>query len=353
MRRQAFGPGEAIRQFFSTFLVTTLLGAGAVAAQEKPVHIVDVADLTGPAGTRWRNGVDLALREINARGGMLGRQVVITHGDLTQADTADLVLAAAHTVPLTELRVPVLAGSTLAGAPSAEPAQLAAHIAEALKARSVALIWSPGAEHRRYRDALLQQLVARRIGVASEIETEPQQVDFSAAVLRLREARADALVAILDNIEAPRLLRERHRQGYDKPIIGPASLIAPKVIEGIGPAANGARGIVGLSVDSPAPPIRDALRNYERAYGTKGDANALLAYSTVYVAKAIAERAGRLDAQSFAGAMKEIRLAAAEHPGVLLDLAFDESGAAQRGALVVEIRDGQPVVLDILTPARR
>ena len=32
-------------------------------------------------GTNWKNGIDLAIEEINAKGGVLGRKIEVTHAD--------------------------------------------------------------------------------------------------------------------------------------------------------------------------------------------------------------------------------------------------------------------------------
>ncbi|OYX10310.1 MAG: ABC transporter substrate-binding protein, partial [Rhizobiales bacterium 32-66-8] len=52
-------------------------------AQEK-VKLVNVVELSGAgatAGTNWKNGIDLAVADINAKGGILGRQIEIVHYD--------------------------------------------------------------------------------------------------------------------------------------------------------------------------------------------------------------------------------------------------------------------------------
>ncbi|MCA3701664.1 MAG: ABC transporter substrate-binding protein, partial [Methylobacterium sp.] len=52
-------------------------------AQER-VKLVNVVELSGAgatAGTNWKNGIDIAVAEINARGGILGRQIEIVHYD--------------------------------------------------------------------------------------------------------------------------------------------------------------------------------------------------------------------------------------------------------------------------------
>ena len=57
--------------------------AGGALAQDK-VKLVDVIELSGAgasAGTNFKNGVDLAVADINAKGGILGKQIEIVHYD--------------------------------------------------------------------------------------------------------------------------------------------------------------------------------------------------------------------------------------------------------------------------------
>src|SRR3954447_15808076 len=69
-------------------LFTMLLAATfslPLAAQQKPIVIVGLVELSGTgatAGTNFDNGVKLAVKEINAAGGILGRKI-----DYTSMDT--------------------------------------------------------------------------------------------------------------------------------------------------------------------------------------------------------------------------------------------------------------------------
>ena len=59
-----------------------LLGLGTAARAQDTIKIVDVAELSGggaTVGTNFKNGVDLAIKEINAKGGILGHKIEITH----------------------------------------------------------------------------------------------------------------------------------------------------------------------------------------------------------------------------------------------------------------------------------
>ena len=57
---------------------------GALAQSASPIKLADVAELSGggaTVGTNWKNGIDLAVEEINAKGGILGRKLEVTHAD--------------------------------------------------------------------------------------------------------------------------------------------------------------------------------------------------------------------------------------------------------------------------------
>ena len=62
------------------YLVVSLLAAAAfsVSAQQPPVLIYGIMELSGTGatpGTNFDNGVKLAVKEINAAGGILGRKI--------------------------------------------------------------------------------------------------------------------------------------------------------------------------------------------------------------------------------------------------------------------------------------
>ena len=56
----------------------------AAPSHAQDIQIADVAELSGggaTVGTNWKNGIDLAVEEINAAGGILGHKIVVTHAD--------------------------------------------------------------------------------------------------------------------------------------------------------------------------------------------------------------------------------------------------------------------------------
>lgn len=69
----------------STILAGALLAlATATCAHAQAIKLADVAELSGggaTVGTNWKNGIDLAIEEINAKGGVLGRKLVLEVAD--------------------------------------------------------------------------------------------------------------------------------------------------------------------------------------------------------------------------------------------------------------------------------
>ena len=65
-------------------LAAALAAGSAPARANDPITLADVAELSGSGatvGTNWKNGIDLAVEEINAKGGILGDKIVVTHAN--------------------------------------------------------------------------------------------------------------------------------------------------------------------------------------------------------------------------------------------------------------------------------
>jgi branched-chain amino acid transport system substrate-binding protein len=228
--------------------------------------------------------------------------------------------------------------------------KVANYMADKLKAKSVALIWINNDFGKGGRDAIRKELEARGIRIAADVSTEPQSADYSAAVVRAKQANADALFAYLNEEESARLLIELRKQGYDKPIVGETTIMGQKVIELAGAAAEGVRGHVGLTIDAPIDAIRAFAKKYQDAYKTTSDHNGLKGYTAVYIVKAVTEKIGKFDGAAFAKAMKGIRLSAKDTPGLLMDVSFDDKGDMDRESFLVEVRNGRQVVVEVLPP---
>lgn len=358
-----------------------------VAAQQPPVKIVGIVELSGAgatAGTNFDNGAKLAFKEINAAGGILGRKIDYVSMD-TQTnpgvakglaakavdDSAYIVLgpifSGSFIVSMAETKkgeIPNFTGGEAAnitqqGNPyvfrtsftqeTAMP-KLARYIKDKVKAKSVAMIWVNNDFGKGGRDMMQKALDAQGIKVVADISTDPGQVDFSGAVLKAKQSGADALFVYTNEEESARALRELRKQGYDKPIIGETTLTGQKVIELAGDAANGAVAHVGLTADAPLPTVKAFDQKFQAEYKYKSDHNGMKGYTSAYVIKAITEKNGKFDSKAFAKALHGAKISAKEYPGVLMDVTFDGKGDLDRESFLVTVVNGKGVVTETLPP---
>jgi branched-chain amino acid transport system substrate-binding protein len=228
--------------------------------------------------------------------------------------------------------------------------KLARYIKDTVKAKSVAMLWVNNDFGKGGKDAMAKALEAQGIKVAADVSTDPGQVDFSAAVLKVKQSNADAAFVYTNEEESARALRELKKQGYDKPIIGETTLTGQKVIELAGDAANGAIAHVGLTVDAPQPGIKAFDEKFQKEFKYKSDHNGMKGYTGMYVVKAITERIKKFDSKEFAKALHGATIKVKDTPGVLLDVHFDANGDLDRESFLTKVEKGKQVVTATLPP---
>jgi branched-chain amino acid transport system substrate-binding protein len=368
-------------------LAFALAFAAPLALAQNTVNIVGLVELSGTgatAGTNFDNGVKLAVKQINAAGGILGRKIDYVSMD-TQTNPGVAKALAQKAVDQNAYVVmgPVFSGSIIVSMAETRKAEipnftggeaanitqqgnpyifrtsftqstampkLARYIKDTVKAKSVAIMWVNNDFGKGGRDSMAKALEAEGIKVAADISTDPGQVDFSGPVLKARQSNADALFVYTNEEESARALRELKKQGYDQPVIGETTLTGQKVIELAGDSANGAIAHVGLTVDAPQPAIKAFDAAFQKEYNYKSDHNGMKGYSAMYVVKAITEKVGKFDSKAFAAALHGATIKVKDYPGVLLDVTFDQNGDLDRESFLVKVENGKQVVTATLPP---
>jgi branched-chain amino acid transport system substrate-binding protein len=365
-------------------LVTVLTGA-AFAQSGPAIKLADVAELSGggaTVGTNWRNGIDLAIEEINAKGGILGKKLEVTHADSQSnpgvaraqvqkaLDNEPYALLGPGYSGSVKVTAPLAAEAGLAQIMGGEAAELtqsgnkflfrtsfgqqssmpkvAKYINDDIKAKSVAIVWVNNDFGKGGRDVISKEFARYGIKVAADLSTEAGQADFAADVSKIKAANPDAVFIYLNEEESARILKELKRQGVTAPLIGETTLVGQKVVELAGEAANGARGHVGLTTDAPVDLVKAFREKFVKKYNYIPDHNGIKGYLAIYMIKAATEKMGKVDAKALAANLHGLTIKAANEPGILMDVTLDQNGDIDRQGFLVEIVDGKQVIKQVL-----
>jgi branched-chain amino acid transport system substrate-binding protein len=361
------------------------LGIVSPASAQSTVYIPAVLELSGAgavSGTNFRDGMLLAIDEINAKGGILGRKIDTPILD-TQSDASvsrSQVQKVLDNKPYVILG-PVFSGSVLVDMQLTQQAEIpeivggeaaaitqkgdpyvfrtsfgqqfsmpkiANYFRDGLKAKTVAVLWVNNDFGKGGRDTFIKEMKVRNINVVADISTESGQTDFSADVVKLKAANADAIFVYTNEEESARFLKEAKKQGIKAPLIGETTLLGQKVIDLAQGAANGVRGHVGLSVDAPIPAVKEFAARFKKRFNYVCDHNGIKGYTAVYIIKHVTEKMGKFDSKLFAQTLHGMTISPKDEPGVLMEASFDKNGDIDRESFLGEVVNGKQKIVETL-----
>jgi branched-chain amino acid transport system substrate-binding protein len=280
-----------------TALVFLLFMSGqppsALPASE-PLQIAWAGPLTGDVaqlGQGWLNGVKLAVDEWNAKGGVLGRQIVIAPED----DQCDPKQAATVATKIADdpknvaLIGHFCSGATLAGAPIENKANLpqivnssnpkitqqgwhnlfrpiandniqgkrgVAYVMKKLQAKKFALLNDKQAFGQGVTDVAKSTIEAGGGSITSTGGVEPKDVDYTPVLTKIiKTENADAIVYCTNfPTSAGLMLKQIRGLGFQKPVIGCDGWFDPAMIKAAGSTGNMTSPQNAAYVTFQAPP---------------------------------------------------------------------------------------------------
>ena len=343
-----------------------------------------VCELSGGgavSGTNFRDGAQLAAAEINAAGGILGKQIVMNEYD-TQTDPqtsralvqkaidegAYAILGTVYSsstivnmMVAQQAGVPQITGSeapnitlqgnpyifrTSSGAAKGVPALTGYFQQQGVK--KIAVAWVNNEFGKGGHDVFAGEMARVGIEIVADIPSEAGAADFAADVARIKDSGADAVFVYLHEEESARFLREAHKQGLKQPLVGEVTLTSQKVIDLAGDAANGAFAHVGLTSGADVPSIKGFRERFMAKYGRDSDHNGLKGYVGVYAVKYGTELVGSFDREALANKLHGLTLDAAQYPGVLLTITWDDTGEVSRESFMTQVIDGKQQVVGLV-----
>ena len=359
------------------------------AVAQDTIKLISTTELSGAgavSGTNFKQGAELAVEHINAKGGILGKKIEFIAYDTktTPADSRAAIQRALDEGTYA-LIGPVFSGPILATMELAAEAgvtqivggeasaitkkgnksifrtslsqadampKIAKFMKEELKAQKVAIIFVNNDFGKGGRDAIKSELEKLGVQIAADVSTESGQADFAADALKVKNAGADVVFSYLNEEESARFLRAAKQQGITAPLVGETTLLGQKVIELAGDAANGVKGHVSLSIDAPLPAFQTFAKAYSEKFKSNSDHNGIKGYTAVYMVKAATEKMGKIDRKGLADALHGMTISPDKEPGILIESTFDANGDVDRPSFMGEVINGKQVINKTLPKLR-
>jgi branched-chain amino acid transport system substrate-binding protein len=333
-------------------------------------------------GISTRNGIDLAVKEVNAAGGVKGKKLEMRVYD-TQGRPEEA--AQAVTRPITQDKVLLILGDVAssnslamaekaqaAGVPMITPSStnpavtekgdyifrvcfidpfqgfvMAKFARETLKASKVAVLQDNKRAHSNGLTEVFTRKFTEMGGRVTTTESYSQgDSDYRAQLTAIKRAAPEAIYVPGYYSEVGVIARQSKELGLNVPLLGGDGWDSEKLYELGGSAIQGSYFSNHYSPDNPEPRIQKFVADYKAAYGGVPDALAALAYDAAKVAAAALEKAPDTSGKAVRDAIAQTR----NFPGIAGTITLDEKRNAVKPAVVLKVGDGKSEYMTTVNP---
>lgn len=169
--------------------------------------------------------------------------------------------------------------------------------------------------------------------------------------LRAMNPQPDVLLLSTHVPDGPSALRQLRAAGVDLPILSAEDMDGDYWLESVPDLSNFYYASVGsVFGDDPRPEVNDFIETFRAEYGTRPVvANVITGYSAVQALKLAAERAGSLEPDALKAELEKFDA----EPLLVGETTFNETDhiSFDRPSVIIGVTDGQHAVVDTVTPA--
>lgn len=373
------------------FLAAGLL-AGCAKNDNNEIKIGVVYELTGNTasfGNSANNGAKLAFKEINAKGGVLGKQIKTVEADnkgepsesanaMTKVISQDKVVAvtgfttssngiAASTVA-EDNKIPFVAAATTNPKVTInendgkvknytfrvcfiDPFQGtvgANFVLSTLQAKKAVVMIDNSSD---YSKGLLQYFKAAFNKGGGQILAEEAYLqkdqDFKTILTKIKAFNPEVIYLPGYYEEVGKIIKQARELGIMVPFVGGDGWDSPKLVEIGGAAAlNKTYFTNHYSVDDKSEKSKAFVEAYRKEYGQVPDAMAVLGYDAAYALVDAIKRAGSAEP----GKIRDALAATKDFPAVTGSLTLNEKHDAVKSAVILEFKDGKQVYKETVNP---
>ena len=328
-------------------------------------------------------GFELAVSEINAKGGINGKKVKLESmddkGDATEASNAYNKLAGDNNV--LAVAGPTISATTAAVAPLADQSKLvtiapaatsdsietgnylfrtcfkdsyqgevaARFAAENLKVKKVAVLYGTGDPYSSGVGEAFAK-AAEKLGlevVDKESSSSADDTEYSAQLQKIQASGAELLYPpYYYSVAGPYIIPQARSVGFEGYVMGPDGYDGLK-LTGDKSQYNKTYYTTHYSADDNTnTKVQDFIKSYKSKNNAEPNTFAALGYDTIYMIKQAIEKAGENATR------EDVRNAVAgmTFDGVTGKFTMDKSGSPTKSVTVLEMKDGKPVYNTTVQP---
>ena len=328
-------------------------------------------------------GFELAVSEINAKGGINGKKVKLESmddkGDATEASNAYNKLAGDNNV--LAVAGPTISATTAAVAPLADQSKLvtiapaatsdsietgnylfrtcfkdsyqgevaARFAAENLKVKKVAVLYGTGDPYSSGVGEAFAE-AAEKLGlevVDKESSSSADDTEYSAQLQKIQASGAELFYApYYYSVAGPYIIPQARSVGFEGYVMGPDGYDGLK-LTGDKSQYNKTYYTTHYSADDNTnTKVQDFIKSYKSKNNAEPNTFAALGYDTIYMIKQAIEKAGENATR------EDVRNAVAgmTFDGVTGKFTMDKSGSPTKSVTVLEMKDGKPVYNTTVQP---
>jgi branched-chain amino acid transport system substrate-binding protein len=362
-------------------------GDGGAAPAEATISVGEFASLTGREATFGQSshkGTELAIEEINAAGGLLGKQLKLVYEDnrSTPGESATIAKKLITRDKVVALLGEVASGRSLEAAPIAQSNQvpmispsstnpkvtqtgdyifracftdpfqgrlLAEFAKRTLNAKRVAIFSDVSAPYsmglaQYFRDPF----IANGGEVVSEQKYTGGDKDFKAQLTAIKSLNPDAILVPGYYTEAGLIVAQARQLGITVPLFGGDGWEAPELLQIAGAEAlEGTFYSTHFSAENTDPLAQKFVAAFKARYGGETpDGMAALGYDSVLILADAIRRAGSTEGPK----LREALAATKDLPGATGLTTLDENRDASKAAVIITIKDGRFQYVETIAP---
>ncbi|MBP8742633.1 MAG: ABC transporter substrate-binding protein [Acidaminococcaceae bacterium] len=362
-------------------VVASGCGGGSKASDEIKIGVV--SEMTGSNatyGTSVVNGMKLALKEVNDKGGVNGKKVSIVVAD-SKSEPAEAANAMSKLV--NQDKTPVVMGiftssSAIAAANVSESAKVpflaigatnpkvtlddktgkvkpntfrvcfidpfqgtvgANFVLNELKLKKAVIFVDNSSDYSKGLASFFKQAYTSKGGeIVGEEAYLQKDTDFKAVLTKIKTMNPEILYVPGYYEEVGKIIKQARELGMNLPIVGGDGWDSPKLSEiaGAGPL-NNTFFTNHYSPDDTSEASKAFVDAYVKAYNQKPDAPAVLGYDGARLMIDAISRAGGTDGAKVSKALAETK----NYKAVTGDTSLNETHDAVKSAVIIEFKDGK------------